>query len=172
MTGRTTPKGTTPKAKAKANGAAPAERRYKRAKIVRLEFGDGELEGLAIRTRRPSIDELFDITAQAEGLGDVDIEAMSPEQAAQARDMLGMFAEYLVWWNLDEDVLGEDGEPTGEERAVAPTLEGLLSQDLGLVVPVFWKWLGAMGDVPAPLDRRSSGGGPSEVPQIPMEPLS
>jgi hypothetical protein len=78
----------------------------------------------------------------------------------------------LLGWNLDEDVLDDEGVETGEVVAVPPTAAGLRSQDLPFVMAVFGAWSEKVSGVAAPLDETSPSGGLSEVPPLPMEPLS
>lgn len=152
------------------NGANREQRRrYKRAKVVALSFADPEMHGLEVRTRRVTFDTAMDLIEMAEdldkagGLGDRE----------QIEKFLLMFAdEVLLSWNLDEDILDEEGNETGEVRPVPPTLEGLKSQDVAFVMEIFQSWQTEVVGVAAPLGATSPAGPPSEAPPLPMEPLS
>ena len=164
---------TTPKAK--PNRAKPnreQRRRYVRSRHMLTKFEDGgEFDGLEVRTKRVSIDELFDITLQAAELPG-DVSDMDVEQIEATKDLLGKFADFLVSWNLDQPILDGDGEETDENEPVEASYKGLMSQDFGFVFTLFTTWTAALGSVADPLDRRSSGGGLSAVPSIPMDELS
>lgn len=165
---------TAAKTKPRANGAKPnreQRRRFVRSRFTTTKFEDGEFEGLEVRTKRVSIDELFEITLRAADLPD-DVAAMSDEQIGMTKELLAQFAGFLVSWNLDEPVLGDDGEETDESEPVPATYEGLMSQDFGFVFTLFTSWTEALGDVAGPLDPTSSGGVPSAVPPLPMDELS
>lgn len=161
--------------KAKTNGARPnreTRRAFVRPRHVTLKFTDGEFEGLEVRTRRPSLDELFGVAEKADGL-EVDVSSMGPEEMAATRELLAIFAEFLVSWNLEVPVLDDDGEETDETIAVPATLEGLMSQDIAVTFTLFTRWFETVGDVAAPLGATSSDGGPSAVPSTlpPVVPL-
>lgn len=159
--------------RATSRTTVPTEGGYTRAKIIRLVFDDPDMAGLVVRAKRPSIGELFDIATLAENTS-VDVSSMSAEEMEAVRELLKMFEPFLVWWNLEDDVYDDQGEPTGEKVPVPATVDGMLGQDLAFVLAVFQTWLGLVGDVPGPLDQPSSGGGLSAVPSIPLpvEPLA
>jgi hypothetical protein len=167
---------TAAKTKAKSNGAAPNReqgRRYVRSRHVKTVFEDGgEFDGLWIRTKRITVRQLFALSRKADSLP-AEVSQMDADQLDEAETMMGEFADFLVSWNLDEPVLDTDGEETDESTPVPPTLDGLMSQDFGLVFTLFTTWIGALGSVPAPLDQTSSAGVPSAVPSTlpPVVPL-
>lgn len=161
------------KAKAKTNGAGNREqRRYVRSRHMTTNFEDGgEFDGLVVRTKRVTVDELLDFVGQAGDLP-VNVTTMDDEQIAATKELLAQFADKLVSWNLDEPVLDDDGEETDESTPVEATYEGLMSQDFGLVFTLFMTWMSAIGDVAGPLGATSPSGSPSAVPSLPMDELS
>lgn len=159
--------------KAKANGAGTnrAQRRFKRVGTVLLRFEDPELEGLEVRARRVSLGFAMELGDMAETLDEG--QHSTREYLDRTRDFLALFAEkVLASWNVDREVLGDDGEPTGEVELVEPTVEGLMSLDLPFVMAVFQAWMVEVAGVSGPLGTPSPNGSPSVVPPIPMDELS
>lgn len=122
---------------------------YKRKpKIYRIRFADGtEYEGLEVTLRGLSTEQFL----AAEGRSESNL-----------REMVELFADRLVGWNLE----GDDGTP------VPTTLESVLQEDWVMLDAIFGEWLEAIRGVPAPLEQPSTSGGESPEVSIPMEPLS
>lgn len=123
--------------------------------VYRLEFE--ARDGLEVRVASVSIDRLMGLQKQA-----AELKQERTTSFDEARELFETFAESLRSWNLEED----DGTP------VPATLAGVLSLELGFASELLLVWFEAIAGVPAPLDKRSTGGSPSEVPSIPMEALS
>lgn len=159
--------------KAKANGAGNREQRraaFKRpSKVVVLKFEDPEYDGLVVRTRAVSLGQLLEIAEVADGVS-TDPTSMDAENIEGTKRLLALFANVIVDWNLEAPV--DDAKPDGASVPVPATFEGLLSQDFGFSLMLFQTWMGAMGDVAAPLGATSPAGKPSAVPSIPMDELS
>lgn len=125
-------------------------------KTYRLRFADPEMKGLVVEASSVPVGTFKDIIKL---LGT--IETTEDDAEAVAR-LFEMFADALVTWNLEDD----SGEP------VPTTVEGIDSQDFDFMLAVIMSWVSSVGDVPAPLEQTSNGGGPSLVASLPMEPLS
>jgi hypothetical protein len=120
-----------------------------------------ELAGLEVRVTGASVGEMLDMAA----LADADDEV----KAARSDEAFTRFAEALVSWNLETEVLDEGGVTT---VPVPATLDGVRAQDLDFVLELIQAWMRAIVDVPPPLPDASTPGGSSgrEV-SIPMEAL-
>lgn len=119
-------------------------------KIIRLRF-EGDLEGLEVTTRCPTIEQVMDV---AENTPDDDAKAALRATAT-------LLCDVLIEWNLEND-----GEP------VPHTAEDLLDQDMDVAQAIVKAWEDAAIKVSPNLRRRSSDGSPLAVASIPMEPLS
>lgn len=132
----------------------PKNKRY------RLLFGDDTGHpGLEVTMRGMSAKEYLRIMRHMVGLN---ITEMTNESVAAAETVIGLMADYVTEWNLEDD----DGKP------VPPTAESLLDQDLDLVLAVLTQWTTAIGGVAPPLPSSSNGGGSYPEASIPMVPLS
>lgn len=122
------------------------EVRYKRpTKILKLRFDDPEFEGLVVKMRTISVDEMLDW-----------------KDAESIQDEIEKASAFLISWNLDD----EAGGP------VPCTAEGMRSQPKEWVTAVILAMWQAVVGVPAPLSQPSESGVPSPALSIPMEPLS
>jgi hypothetical protein len=136
-------------------------------KIFKLvEFAD--YEGLEVEARSVNTGQFLKIVSLAtrlESLGG-DESKFTAEDVATIEKLFGLFAKVLRSWNLmDEDENGND-------IPVPPTFEGLLSQDLDLVMEVIGVWIDAVGGVDADTGKGSPSTVTSPVPLPPMEALS
>lgn len=123
----------------------------KKPKRIRLHFeGDPELDGFEAVLRGVNVGEYLDLM----GMGEVD--------RSSVPEMIRWFARSLISWNLEE----EDGTP------VPISEEAVFAEDQEFILRLANTWLEAMSGTPAPLDETSTGGEPSPVASIPMEPLS
>ena len=119
----------------------------------RLTFDGTDLDGLIVELESVSVGVMLDLLALADTAKD------NPASTAKFFDTLG---DALIEWNLEIPA----GNPipadrTGVRRLTAPHAMTLVKA-----------WASAMQDVPAPLDQPSTGGSPSAVVSLPMEPLS
>lgn len=132
-------------------------------RTLKLVFDDPSLEGLEVKTRSVPLKtalRLMHLSSAAEkGVG-------------QIEEMLDVFAGALVAWNLEDDVLGDDGQPTGEKIPVPATREGLESQEIDFVMEIVLAWQDALMAVSGPLGKKSSAGARSLEASMPMETLS
>jgi hypothetical protein len=133
--------------------------RYRaKPKTYVLKFEDDEYDGLVVKARSVKLGGFLEVA----GLVKLDPQNIQPEDVDKFAKLFDAFGKALVEWNLDDD----DGEP------VPPTAEGLHSQDTDFVMPIIKAWFVAIAGVGSPLGQRSSSGDQSQVPSIPMEPLS
>ncbi len=116
----------------------------KAKKTYVLKFDDPELEGLVVKMRAVTVEEVLEWIAIS-GL----------------REELETASRYLIEWNLEE----EDGTP------VPCTLESLLKQDKEFVAAIITAMLQAAAGVSAPLVPPSTNGGQSLELSIPTEAL-
>lgn len=120
-------------------------------KVLKLKFEDPDLAGLEVVTRRPSIEQVL----QMEDVGDgaAPLEMMRP--------VAELLCALLVGWNLENDGV-----------AVPATADALLAQDFDVAQAIIKAWEENALKVAGPLEPSSSGGEPSVVASLPMEPLS
>lgn len=136
-------------------------------KLYRVTFDDHP--GLVVRARTVSVDKFMAISELAD------------KDGRDADDLTMLFTEFarvLTSWNLDYNTDGPVIDQETGQRAwyvgepVPTTLEGVLSQDFDFMLQIVLGWMEAVAGVPAPLDQPSSGGPPSLVESLPMEPWS
>lgn len=128
---------------------------YKRPQTVyKLVFDDHE--GLEVRAASVPIGRLIEVSAQAEKLREGDADSFE-----SVADLFALFGESLRSWNLEED----DGSP------IPATVDSVMSLEFGFAAAILVAWFDAVGGVPAPLERRSTSGVPSEELLIPMAPV-
>jgi hypothetical protein len=126
---------------------------YKRKTVYKLDFeGDEQFDGLEVRVRRASIAQFLKL----QKLGNEVDASDDPEVIGK---LIGEFSEFLVSWNLETD----------DDKPVPATYEGLMDQDLGMVMRIFSEWMSAVAEVPDPLEGSSTSGATSPVPLPPME---
>jgi hypothetical protein len=100
--------------------------------------------------------QLWDDTASAKAAK----EAGNTDTASKStRDMLTMFANALIEWNLED----ENGVP------VPPTLEGIESQDLPFVLSLVEAWTSILAGTSEDLGKDSDSGERFPEELIPME---
>jgi len=132
-----------------------------RRPLLTLRFTDPQFEGLQVKCRRISCEEMFAFS-----------EASSAAGGEGTRAMLEPLADLLVGTSatrptaviLEWNLLDYLGNP------VPYTTAGLLGQDLPLLLAIAAALTEAAAGVPAPLPPTSGGGPPLEVASIPMEP--
>lgn len=128
----------------------------KPAKVYKIEYAEGhELAGLVVRVRGVSLGQFMRLSELVE----LD-EAETSKQIEQVTELCENFATAIVSWNLED----EDG------NEVPATLEGVKSQEFDFVFQLIMRWMGAMGEISAPLPVSSDSGEISQVPMtIPQE---
>jgi hypothetical protein len=133
-------------------GISPEPTHYK------LTFEQPALAGLEITTGPMSINQamrLDEIWAAPAGT--------LAENAAQTREAIGIFADVLLSWNLDDP----GGEP------VPPTAEAMLAyRDQRVIMTILTEWRQAAIGVSGPLERPSPNGSGILEDSLPMEALS
>lgn len=132
------------------------------SRTLKLVFEDEDLEGLEVRCRALSVEQLLQVTDLA-ALAEADTSAMTDEDKARIDTLFGLFAERLVSWNVTDD----DGLP------VPATLAGVRSQDFAQVIRIIMAWMTAASGVGEGLGKASTGGGlgPSSPGLTPLPPL-
>lgn len=110
-----------------------------------LVFQDPDLDGLVVKAKSTSVQDLLDILQLPE--------LSKAEDTTQA---LGRFAACLVEWNLED----EQGQP------VPATYEGCLSIDRRLMSQIIGAWTEVVSGNPGPLADTSTPG--STDPPMPM----
>jgi hypothetical protein len=132
---------------------------YVRKKILLLKFDDPEFEGLEVRVRQASMEQICDYAEFGK------FEGGTRQQMARVIDML---AAGVISWNLEEPT-GET-TPDGEDvvQPVPCTPAGMWTQDGGFIADIFKAWMRASAGVSGPLGPSSSVGEPSLEASIPM----
>lgn len=87
--------------------------------------------------RRPSLEAIGDLS----GLSTIDIERLSVADVERIGRVYMHFAACLVSWNLEEEVLDEHGEPTGEVRPIPATPAGIGMVEDYTVLGIVHVWL-------------------------------
>lgn len=127
-------------------------------KIYKIEVEDGAYTGLFARLRSVPTGRFMDLAAMAEGF---DLDSLKSAHTntkntadalavfGQMRSLFEAFAKALIEWNVE---LPED--PDDEDSPlvpVPPTFEGIMSQDMDLVMFLVGEWLSAVGGTSPPL---------------------
>lgn len=132
-------------------------------KTYRLVWEPGtDYAGMEVRVRSIPLGGFLQVTELAR-LAAGDLSSLTPEDVAGLRGFFEVIAGCLVSWNLEQ--------PGG--TAVPPTVEGLLSLPMDLVMAIVGQWTSTVGGVAPPLPSGSGGGGTPKLPEVslPMEPL-
>ncbi len=130
------------------------------SKVFRLTFADGELEGLVVRMRAPSIEVFMEF-------GDMQNLEAEDMQMEEIKELIRPVADHLIDWNLEQN--DDDPEPG---KPIPADMSGLLQLGLDETLELMMAWIDGVASVPTPLDRQSKGGSPLLEASIPMEPLS
>lgn len=127
-------------------GFKPREKTYK---LVWPD--DSELHGLEVRTKGASLGDLLNLVrlAQNAARGVLD----------DVPELFERFADVLLSWNLED----KDDQP------VPATVQGLHSQDFGLVQKIIEAWMSNVAGVDPSLGKDSNSGAISPVLSLPME---
>lgn len=118
----------------------------------RLTFDGTDLDGLVVQVRSVSVGTMLDLVA----LADADT-----RKTADLAIMFDTLGDALVEWNMEDD-----GVAVPADRA------GVRSLEVPEAMTLIKAWSAAMQEVSGPLDQPSTGGVPSAVLSLPMEPLS
>lgn len=132
-------------------------RRQRRQFRLRFEDDSQGLLGLVATVNSVSVGSMLELVELADMADEVTVEGLKA-----VGDLFAMFAGALVEWNLEE----EDGTP------VPTTVAGVKSLDMDQAMALVKKWMEAAAGVAGPLGPTSTGGEPSAVLDLPMEPLS
>lgn len=134
-------------------------------KVLKLVWPEGnENHGLEVRATSCPTGDLLKIVNMAKAIkqdeGNTD--------PSIVEDMFGSFAKCLVSWNLEDDVLTDEGPVV---QAVPATVEGLKSQDFDFVMDLIKAWIGAVSQVSEDEGKGSASGERFPEASIPMEAL-
>lgn len=129
----------------------------RKAKEFRLHFEGTSLEGLEVHMHSVPVGTVLQI-AELAGLAD----EFTPEGIQTLGMLFQILADALIGWNLEES----DGTP------VPASIDGVHTLDLDEALLLIQHWIQAVAGVARPLEQPSTGGGPSPVESLPMEPLS
>jgi hypothetical protein len=160
----------------------------RKTKVYRLKFEDPDLDGLEIDTRSTSLGSLYGLDELAE-VASKDERDISPGDIGKLDPLIDAFLASAISWNLED----EEGNPValikggphkckcGQTQLLQVGqscmscsdvyIEGFLDQDLDFQMPVIVSWSEAIAGVDVPLGNPSSGGEPSLVASLPMDPL-
>lgn len=119
--------------------------------ILKFEGDDEELDGLEVTIRSLPIREFLMLATLSE-----DIEKQG---GMVAREMMRIFSEALIEWNLED----EGG------REVPADLGGIHSMEMDFIMRIITAWMQKMGGVEDPLPPASSDGEPSLEELMKME---
>lgn len=140
---------------------------YRRKKtVMNLKFE--EHDGLEVRVRALTIDELLEMTRTAQAVmgsdGKVKQEMVGTEDL---EELFSRFSDALLSWTLEEELVIDSDEWT----PVPTTLEGVKSQEVDFVMELIDVWMTAVAGVEAPLPAGSNSGETSQELSLPMEAL-
>lgn len=124
-------------------------------KTYRLTFDldtDPDMAGLVIRAHSAPVGELLRFE-----------ELRTAEDAASIRDMMLIFTDRVIEWNVTDP---DTGQP------VPADLDGLMAQELPWAMTVMNAWVEAITQAPPPLPNGSGSGRRSLEESLPMEPMS
>ena len=132
----------------------------KRIYVIR-DWPDEDMEGLEVKARSVKLKKFVEMGSAMSG-AKLTMSAENIEEGVDAvNDLLTMFADALVSWNLED----EDGTP------VPATLDGLLDQDNEFAMRIVHTWMEIIAGAPAGLKKDLTNGETSQVESLPMEPL-
>ncbi len=124
-------------------GFKPQRRRY------RLTFEDPELAGLEVVARSATVGAYQEIAT----LADV-ASPPTAEDVQKINHLYKAFADVLISWNIEDEA----------DQPVPATLEGLLTQDMVLILQIIRAWMEAVASVDLDL-----GAGAAAPPDLPMD---
>lgn len=128
--------------------------------MYKLVF-EGNLAGLEIVTKSASAVVYRRVSSMAHREW---ASPLSPEDLDEFEALCQAFADVLVSWNLEEE-LQVKGKTV--RKPVPATLDGLMGQDLNLILGIVWSWMDA-------IEGRAAAGRDTTVDEtsLPMETLS
>lgn len=129
---------------------------FVRKKIFLLKFTDPEFEGLQVRIKQASVDQLTRATEIGELAG-------TPRD--KMVELIDLLSQAIVSWNLEEPTETEETIP------VPCTAAGMWTQDGGFLADILRAWLRASAGVSPPLPLNSPGGERLPEVDLPMDPL-
>ncbi len=135
---------------------------FVRRKIFLLKFADPEFEGLQVRAKQASVDQLTRSTELGE------ITGTTREKMAE---IIGLLAEGVVSWNLEEPTGRDLPDGTAEVVPVPCTAEGMWTQDGAFLADILRAWLRASAGVSPPLPSNSPDGDLLPEVDLPMDRL-
>lgn len=139
-----------------------------------LDFEGTELDGLEVKARSAPLGMMLELGKLADGFGSTpDVEEIAglseQEQISMVRgsmdslrSIVELYAQVLVSWNYEDE----------HGQAVPATVEGMLTLDPPHMMMIIQAWRQAVVAVPPASSPTSSAGALSEVPPLPMAPLS
>jgi hypothetical protein len=138
-----------------------------------LDFTGTELDGLTVEATSTTIGGLLSLSDMIDDVGELpDPDAapsLDPKQVkryaaamAKFRRLVDTYADVLVSWDLEI--------PAG--NPVSADAEGMLRLSPRHLMMIIKAYQVAVSQVPAELGKDSTGGAPSPVASLPMEPLS
>lgn len=127
-------------------------------RTYRLTFDDPTLEGLEVRMRAATIDQIIQLN---QVFRPSIFASTDPEDEGRRDQLFDLLAAGIVSWNREED----DGTP------IEPDAKGLRGEDVDIVGAIVKGWSKASSGVPSPLAPASSAGALSVEASIPTETL-
>jgi hypothetical protein len=132
-----------------------------RNKVLKLVFEDPEMDGLEVRARSLPLGVFMDRFAKVP-TNVTDPRKLTAEERASSWDVISVFADVLVSWNLEDE----------HDQPIPATLAGLKTLELDFAMQILHAYMDAVGGVDAPLAGSSTAGETSVAGSIPMVPLS
>lgn len=107
----------------------------------KLKFDDGQYDGLEVKAKSCSTGDFLRIAKLAE--------TFDPKERdfEQVNELFELFSGCLVAWNVEDD-----------NGLVPPSLAGLLTLDLGMVLHLITSWMDAVAGVSGPKGDSSKNG--------------
>lgn len=133
------------------------------ATVYKLVFVDRE--GLIVKMLSLPTGEFLMVAKMADLAESLD----EAEALVELRGLLGVFAKYLVCWNVELPV--DPADPESPVEALPTTVEGVLRLELDLVLEMILAWVDAVAGTSGPLGRPSTSGDLALEASIPMDPL-
>lgn len=119
-------------------------------KVTLAGYADDDNEAPWLRLRRISIGDLLDLVELAAVAERLQNDGRpSADDLAAIAPLFTMVANNIIEWNF------RDGN-----TPVDPTVDNVRKVDLMMMLEIVGGWMGALGDVPAPLDGASPNGKP------------
>jgi hypothetical protein len=139
----------------------------RKKKTFKLHFEGDEWDGLEVRVKSVPVGRYLELASMVDTL-----QAVQGKSSLSAEDLdtvsvaFRAIAEVILEWNLEEETAD------GGVAAVPATYDGLMSQDLDLVMAVMAAWSDAMTGASGPLPQPSPSGETAQEVSLPMVALS